>query len=89
MTSPALYAGWAACVLVVLPIAYAGDPYVYGFTVLAVASVTAVFGLAGVLVAVFAGTLSVTARRVIIVSIVAAGAAAALALRVLGTFNWA
>ena len=89
VTSPALYAGWAAFVLAVLPVAYTGDPYIYGFTVLAVASLTAAFGLAGLLVALFAGTLGVSGRTVIIVSIVAACGATALALRVLGTFNWA
>jgi hypothetical protein len=77
VTSPALYAGWAAFVLIALPIAYDGDPYIYGFVTL------------GLLVAVLAETLSLTARAIIIVSIVAACAAATLALRVLGTFNWA
>jgi hypothetical protein len=89
VTSPALYAGWAAFVLIALPIAYDGDPYIYGFVTLGLAALSAAIGLAGLLVAVLAETLSLTARAIIIVSIVAACAAATLALRVLGTFNWA
>jgi hypothetical protein len=60
VTSPAPYAGWAAFVLITLPIAYDGDPYIYGFVTLGLAALSAAIGLAGLLVAVLAGTLTVT-----------------------------
>jgi hypothetical protein len=89
VTSPASYAVWMAFVLVTLLVTYSGNPYIFGFAVFALAGLSAVVALAGLVVAVSSRSLSGAARAVIIASVVVAMGSTAVALMVLSTFKWA
>ena len=89
VTSPVSYAGWVVFVLAVLLLTYSGNPYIFGFAVFALAGLSAVVAVAGLVVAISSRSLGGPARAVIIASVVVAMGSTAAALMVLSSFNWA
>jgi hypothetical protein len=78
LTSPTPYVVWAGVVSSALFASYYNDPYVFGFTTLGLAWLTAAMGLLGL-----------ADRAIILGALAVAAAAIAKALDTLSGFNWA
>ena len=89
ITSPSSYVAWAAIVSAALYATYFSDPYVFGFTTLGLAWLTAAVGLAGLVTCVFARRARTRDRVIILGALALAAAAVARALATLSAFKWA
>ena len=89
MTNPAFYVVWAVLVLVALTSSYLGDPYVFAFTTLGLAWLSAGVSVTGVAVAVLSRTTSWHAKASIVFCVAVTAIAVAAALQILKTFRWA
>ena len=89
IANPAIYITWAAIVVAALVFTYFSDPYVFGFTAIGLAWLTAVITLVGLPAVLRVKPARPSARMRIVVAIVVAVAAITAAFSVLRTFNWA
>ena len=85
---PAVYAGWAAIVVLGLVATYLGDPYLFGFVTLAAGGATLAIALVGLMVVIAQREIPPRARIAILFWVTVAGGAVLLALRRLSTFSW-
>ena len=89
LANPWPYVGWTLVVLVALAASYAYHPYVYAFTAIGLAWLSAAVGLAG-LVAIVGSKIAVRRARVTIgISLAVTATALIAAFGVLRTFKWA
>lgn len=84
-----LYIGWAVVVPLLLVAAYRFDPYVFGFTVLALGVATGVLCMTAALLVIARPTATAGNRLATLVALLVAVAAITWAWAVLGRFNWA
>ena len=89
VTSPTPYVVWATVVSAALFGTYFSDPYVFGFTTLGLAWLTAAVGLVGLATCVFSSRPRSRDRAIIVGALTVAAAAIAKALATLSGFNWA
>jgi 1,4-dihydroxy-2-naphthoate octaprenyltransferase len=89
LTSPTPYVVWAGVVSSALFASYYNDPYVFGFTTLGLAWLTAAMGLLGLAACVFSKRPRACDRAIILGALAVAAAAIAKALDTLSGFNWA
>lgn len=89
LTSSSTYVAWPLLNAAVLLTAYVYDPYVFAFTQMGLAGATALVGVVGVGVCIYADTPTATAKTVILSAIALAAALHAAAFALLRTFNWA
>jgi hypothetical protein len=89
ITSPSPYVVWAVIVAAALYGTYFGDPYVFGFTTLGLAWLTAAVGLVGLATCLFSKRPRPRDRLIIAGALALAAAAIAKALATLSTFKWA
>jgi hypothetical protein len=89
ITRPALYVVWAMLVFAILYGTSFGDPYVFGFTTLGLAWLTAAMGLAGLATCLFSKRLRARERVAIVGALALAAAAIVKALATLRAFHWA
>jgi hypothetical protein len=86
---PTLYAGWCLVVTIALVATYFAHPYIFAFTTLGLMWLSIAVTVIGVGVVVFARTPTRGARVTIIAASLGSLVAVAVAVAVLGTFNWA
>lgn len=83
------YTGWAVVVLLLLVAAYRFDPYVFGFTVMALGVVTGILCMTAALLVIARPTATAGNKLATLLALLVAVAAITWAWAVLGTFNWA
>ena len=88
-TSPWLHVSWAALTAIALPATYSVDPYVFGFTTLALCWVTAVLSPIGIIAALASRNRSWPARLAVLVSALLSAVLIGAALLMLRSFSWA
>lgn len=88
-SSPALYVTWALTVVAALCVTYFSNPYVFGFTALALLWVTVAIGILGIRVCLASQPLRTRDRVLIIAALAITAVALAMAFRALGSFRWA
>ncbi len=89
ITDPRLYAAWTVLVVVALAATYFADPYIFGFTSVGLAVVSAGVFIIGISVALLSKTPSSRAKVWILVSVAGAALASVAALVLLRSFGWA
>lgn len=87
--APRLYVLWAVFVVAALWVSWGVDPYVFAFTAMILAWLSAAAGLGGLVVIVFARSVSKAAKTAIGLALAATAAALWVAFEVLGRYNWA
>jgi hypothetical protein len=89
IANPTIYVTWAVIVVAALVLTYFSDPYIFAFTAIGLAWLTAVITLVGLSAVLRVKRAHASTRMRIVVAIVVAVAAIVVAFSVLRTFKWA
>lgn len=89
LSDPRFYGAWLIVLVSALYVAYATDPYVFGFAAFGLGAVTGAICIAGGFFVVRNPSTSRWGRLAVLTSLLLAVAAVLWALAILGTFKWA
>ena len=89
LSDPRFYVAWLVALVAGLSVAYATDPYVFGFAAFGLGAVTGAICIVGGFIVFRNPSTSRWGRLAVLTSLLLAVAAVLWALAILGTFKWA